>query len=80
MAQKVGQAAVKYAQENGYTLMLNVTNNPQAQNPILWAQPSTDITQAVINAYNASSGVAAPPPSAPTPSAAPRRSPSGATH
>ncbi|MBE7158711.1 MAG: OmpH family outer membrane protein, partial [Rhodospirillales bacterium] len=76
--QKVGQAAVKYAQENGFTMMLNVGGNQQAQavNPILWWQPTTDITQAVINAYNTSSGVAAPPPSAPSPT---RRTPPAAT-
>jgi len=73
MYQKVGQAAVKYAQENGFTMMLNVGGNQQAQavNPILWWQPTTDITQAVINAYNASSGVSAPPPSAPSPTRRP---------
>lgn len=67
--QKVGQAAVKYAEQNGFTMMLNVGGNQQAQavNPVLWWQPTTDITQAVINAYNASSGVSAPPPSAPSP-------------
>jgi outer membrane protein len=76
--QKVGQAAVKYAQENGFTMMLNVGGNQQAQavNPVLWWQPTTDITQAVINAYNASSGVAAPPPSAPSPT---RRTPPAST-
>ncbi len=71
--QKVGQAAVKYAQTNGFTLMVNVGGNQQAQavNPVLWWQSSTDITQAVINAYNASSGIAAPPPSAPSPTRRP---------
>jgi outer membrane protein len=71
--QKVGQAAVKYAQDNGFTLMLNVGGNQQAQavNPILWWQQGIDITQAVVNAYNASSGVAAPPPSAPAPTRRP---------
>lgn len=75
--QKVGQAAVKYAQENGFTMMVNVGGNQQAQavNPILWWQPTTDITQAVINAYNTTSGVAAPPPSAPAPA---RRTPAAA--
>lgn len=78
MYQKVGQAAVKYAQDNGFTMMLNVGGNQQAQalNPVLWWQPTTDITQAVVNAYNASSGVAAPPPSAPSPT---RRTPAPAT-
>ncbi len=73
MYQKVGQAAVKYAQDNGFTMMVNVGGNQQAQavNPVLWWQPTTDITQAVINAYNTSSGVAAPPPSAPSPTRRP---------
>lgn len=78
MYQKVGQAAVKYAQDNGFTVMMNVGGNQQQQaaNPVLWWQPTTDITQAVINAYNASSGIAAPPPSAPAPT---RRTPPATT-
>lgn len=67
VAQKVGKTAVKYAEDNGYTLMLNVGGNQQAPNPVLWFNQTTDITQAVVNSYNASSGVAAPPPSAPAP-------------
>ncbi len=65
VAQKVGAAAVKYAQDNGFTLMLNVGGNQQVPNPVLWFNQTTDITQAVVNAYNTSSGIAAPPPSAP---------------
>ncbi len=68
VAQKVGTVAVKYVQDSGFTLMLNVGGGAQqAPDPVLWAQPSTDITQAVVNAYNTSSGIAAPPPSAPAP-------------
>ena len=67
ISQKVGSAAVKYAQENGFTLMLNVGGNQQAPNPVLWFAQTTDITQAVVNSYNTSSGVAAPAPSAPRP-------------
>jgi Skp family chaperone for outer membrane proteins len=74
VAQKVGGEAVKYAKENGFTLLLN--ENGQQSNPILWFdQPKMDITQAVVNAYNVSSGVAAPPPSAPSPA---RRAPAAA--
>jgi outer membrane protein len=69
VAQKVGATAVKYCQDNGFTLMLNESSGQQSPSPLMWWQPSTDITQAVINAYNVSSGVAAPPPSAPTPAA-----------
>jgi outer membrane protein len=77
--QKVGQTAVKYAQDNGFTLLLNRSGNPQVPDPILWFAQTTDISQAVVNAYNASSGVAAPTPSAPapvhhtTPAAAPKK-------
>jgi outer membrane protein len=78
VAQKVGAAAVKYAQDNGYTLMLNVGGNQQAPNPVLWFNQTTDITQAVVNAYNTSSGITAPTPSAPAP-AAHRTTPSGAS-
>ena len=66
VAQKVGGAAVKYANDNGFTLLVNVGGNSQTPNPMLWWTPTSDITQAVINAYNVSSGVAAPPPSAPS--------------
>jgi Skp family chaperone for outer membrane proteins len=79
VAQKVGAEAVKYVQGHGFTLLLNVGGGQQTPNPVLWFTQTTDITQAVVNAYNVSSGVAAPPPSAPAParrtapSAAPRK-------
>ena len=73
VAQKLGPTVVKYVQENGYTLLLDLSGQ-QAQGgvSVMWATPGTDISQAVIEAYNASSGVAAPTPSAPTPAARPR--------
>ena len=67
LMQKVGPVAVKYAQENGFTLMLNQTHAQNELPTLLWWNQSTDISQAVVNAYNVSSGVAAPAPSAPTP-------------
>ncbi|QMV18661.1 OmpH family outer membrane protein [Granulicella sp. 5B5] len=76
VAQKVGGEAVKYVQANGFTLLLNVGGNQQAANPVLWALPETDITQAVVNAYNKVSGIAAPPPSAPVPARRPATPPS----
>jgi len=68
VAQKLGPTVIKYVQENGYTLLLDLSGQ-QAQGGVnvIWAQPGTDISQAIIEAYNASSGVAAPAPSAPTP-------------
>ncbi|WP_103932958.1 OmpH family outer membrane protein [Bryocella elongata] len=68
VAQKVGAVAVKYAQDHGFTMVVN-SGVQQGQSQFLWWQPSTDISQAVVNAYNTSSGVAAPAPSAPRPAA-----------
>jgi outer membrane protein len=67
VAQKVGATAVKYAQDHGFTMLINVSGGQQQVNPFLWEDPKTDISQAVVNEYNKVSGVAAPPPSAPTP-------------
>lgn len=63
LAQKVNVTMRKYVQDNGFTLLLDVSGQ---QSPVLWALPTTDVTEAVISAYNVSSGVAAPPPSAPS--------------
>jgi outer membrane protein len=66
VAQKFGGTAVKYAQDNGFTLLLNIGGQQQLPT-VLWWQQTTDITEAAINAYNVASGIAAPTPSAPTP-------------
>lgn len=63
VAQKVSVTAKNFCQQNGFTLLLDVSN--QASN-VMWANASTDVTQAIVEAYNKSSGVAAPPPSAPS--------------
>jgi outer membrane protein len=68
LASKVYDSLATYAQKQGYTLVLDVS---QQQNPILFALPSTDITKPVVEAYNVKSGVPAPPPSAASPAAAP---------
>jgi outer membrane protein len=66
VAQKMGPLVIKYVQQNGYTMLFD--NNAQQQGgglTLMWA-PGTDISQAIVDAYNASSGVAAPPPAAPS--------------
>jgi outer membrane protein len=68
LASKVYDVLATYAKAQGYTLVLDVS---QQQNPILFALPSTDITKPVVEAYNVKSGVPAPPPSAASPAAAP---------
>jgi outer membrane protein len=70
VAQKLGPVVMKYVQQNGYTMLLDNTGQ-QGGLSVLWA-PGTDISQAVVEAYNASSGVAAPVPSAPSPTTRPR--------
>ena len=61
VAQKLGPVVMKYVQQNGYTMLLD--NNGQQQQggglTLLWA-PGADISQAIVDAYNASSGVPAP--------------------
>ncbi len=70
LAEKVYGTVQTYAAQNGYTLVVDAS---QQQSPVLWANPSTDISQPVVLAYNQKSGVPAPPagsaaaPSAPTP-------------
>jgi outer membrane protein len=59
LASKVGDVMIAYAEEHGYTLVLDIA---QQQSPVLYATDSTNITKAVIDAYNVKSGVPAPPP------------------
>ena len=76
---KMAPLVVKYAQENGYTMIVD-TSKPWPQSPVLWWNPdAVDITKNVVEAYNVQSGVAAPAasgagaatkPSAPKPSGA----------
>jgi outer membrane protein len=55
------QTLDKYAKANGYSLILDVSNQ---NSPVLWAGASTDVTKAIVDEYNTSSGVPAPPPTA----------------
>jgi outer membrane protein len=68
MASKVGEVLDSYARQQGYSVVLDVSQSQQAP-LVLYASPSTDITKAVLEAYNVKSGVPAPPP-APAPAAA----------
>ena len=76
IANRIGQKMMdvidKYAKQNGYSLIVDVSN---PQSPVLWAGTNINITKDIVEAYNAQSGVAAPPtpaagtaaPSAPRP-------------
>jgi len=68
VAAKVSVTLKKYVSDNGFTLLLDVSSQ---QSNVMWANQSTDVTQAVVTAYNASSGVHAPVPAAPSAAARP---------
>src|SRR5579863_5660118 len=57
--QKMAPIIVKYACDKGFGLIMD-TSNPWPQGPVLWADPSVDITKAIVDAYNLQPGVPAP--------------------
>jgi outer membrane protein len=72
VATKVGDVMTAYAQQHGYSLVLD-GGNQQVQ-MVLYHSPATDISQTIMEAYNVKSGVPAPPsqPAATAPRPAPR--------
>ena len=58
LASKVYDVMQSYAEQQGYTLILDIS---QQQSPVLYAVKGTNITKQVIDAYNVKSGVPAPP-------------------
>ncbi|MGD0732791.1 MAG: OmpH family outer membrane protein [Terracidiphilus sp.] len=78
LASKVFDVLTSYAQQQGFSLILDGTTSQQQSPVVLYAIPSIDITKPVIEAYNVKSGVPAPPPpvAAPKPAAtAPKPAP-----
>ncbi len=75
IAQRIGGKMMgvldKYAKENGFVIILNVSD---PQSPVLWANNATNVTQTVVELYNTQSGVPAPA----TPTARPATRPPGA--
>ena len=74
VAQKVGEVLISYSQQHGYTLVLD--GGEQQTQMVLYANPATDISKAILDAYNVKSGVPAPAaqPAAATPRPATRPS------
>ena len=56
---KMAPLIVKYASENGYGMILD-TSQQWPRGPVIWYGPAVDITQPIVEAYNAQSGVPAP--------------------
>jgi outer membrane protein len=81
--QKMAPVIVKHAQEAGFAMVMD-TSNPWPQSPLLWYGEQGDITKAVVDIYNAQSGVpaqAAPgaaKPAGPRPTTAKPAAPSSA--
>ncbi len=67
LGKKMLDVLEKYAKENGYSVVMDVSN---PQTPVLYANPGTNITKNLVDAYNAES------PSAPAPK--PAAKPAGA--
>jgi outer membrane protein len=66
--QKMAPVIDKYAKSNGYGLLFD-SSNPWPQGPLLWATAGVDLTKAIVDSYNAQSGIAAPPRPAGAPGA-----------
>ncbi|MGB7190899.1 MAG: OmpH family outer membrane protein [Acidobacteriaceae bacterium] len=66
LAEKVFGVLQSYASENGFGVVLDSSASSQAPPAVLWHKQSTDITKAVIDAYNIKSGIAAPAPAVPS--------------
>jgi outer membrane protein len=59
IGQKLMQSLDKYAKDHGFALIMNY-NPRDPQEKILWGVPAVDVTRAIVEAYNAQSGVPAP--------------------
>jgi outer membrane protein len=70
VAQKVDGVLNSYAKEQGFTVVIDASESQQQTPLVLYAAPSSDITKAIVDAYNVKSGVPAPPVEAPAPAAA----------
>ena len=82
LAEKVYGVVQSYATQQGFGVVLDASTSQQQLPTVLWASQGTDITKAVIDAYNVKSGIPAPPPGVPSAPAshAPAAHPSGAAH
>jgi outer membrane protein len=59
LGKKMLDVLEKYAKDNSYSVVMDVSS---PQTPVLYANPGTNITKGLIDAYNASSPAAAPSP------------------
>jgi len=69
LGQKMMQVIDKYAQEKGFSVILDVSNQ---NTPVLYASNTVDITKDIIELYDKSNITASSLPAGPTPAAAPK--------
>jgi len=62
VASKVFDVLSAYAKQQGFTLVIDATENQQQAPIVLYHADSTDISKAIVDGYNLKSGVPAPPP------------------
>jgi outer membrane protein len=55
-----------YSQQQGFTLVLDGSESQQQAPTVLYHVETSDISKAIVDAYNVKSGVPAPPPQAPS--------------
>jgi outer membrane protein len=75
IGQKMMDVIEKYARANGIAMIVDGSN---PQSGLIWASETANISQQIVDAYNAQSGVAAPAPAAPSaarPAATPAKKP-----
>jgi outer membrane protein len=65
VAQKVDEILQGYSKQQGFTLVIDESQDQQQAPLVLYRADTVDITKAVVDAYNVKSGVPAPPPQAP---------------
>jgi outer membrane protein len=78
VASKVYETLSTYSQSQGYTMVMDASESQQQAPIVLYHVENSDISKAVVEAYNVKSGVPAPPPpppSAPTPKPAAKTPP-----
>lgn len=71
VAQKVDELLLSYAKDQGYTLVIDASEQQQQLPTVLYAAQSADITKAIVEAYNTKSGVPAPAAPAAAPAVRP---------
>ena len=64
LGQKMYALVSKYAQEHGYTIVLDVSN---PQSPVFWASNTMDITKEIIDLYDKDAGATSAAPSSKPP-------------